>query len=261
MGGNVGIGLGPDAGENTMSATLTDPQVLTDYWQRLDRLTDRDWAAFYQLVRRALLRCPASELTSLPGDRESYITEFFTEKIFFKAQRMTSEGIQSISGGALCFFFRNFLKDELRDGVRNPAAPDAGDDEQIAVIPDHTEDRSIRDFVLQIGGSEKLEQLVASFLATLEDWALLMLRGHFCSDDAVPMSKLCKGIPSYHYKAQGLGITVKKDGEGLLGYEHTRIGRWIQSLGVAIEPGNTAVIKFLLEVICLEATAVVEGEP
>ena len=116
----------------------------------------------------------------------------------------------------------------------------------------------------QIGGREALATSVNAFLASLEDWALLMLRGHFCADDgdAIPMSKLCKGIPAYHYKAQKLGITLIKNTATFLGYEHTRIGQWVKELGVDIVPENRSEIRFLLEVLCLDATvAAGEGAP
>ena len=102
-----------------MAETLSDRDVLTEYWLRLDILTGKEWEDFYRIVRSALMRCPASELRSLPDSRESYIDEFFTEKLFFKAQRKSDAGIQSISGGALCRFFRNYLLDQVRHyGIR-----------------------------------------------------------------------------------------------------------------------------------------------
>ncbi len=72
------------------------------------------------------------------------------------------------------------------------------------------------------------------------------------------MHTLCAGIPAYHYKAQKLGVTVKKGDAGLLGYEHSMIGQWIQSLDVPIRPDNQIVIRFLMEAICREATLRVE---
>ena len=239
-----------------MAEAKTDREVLTAYWIRLDGLSDTEWKAFYRLVHRALLHCPAPELAALPDTRINYIDEFFTEKLFFKAQRMSSAGIQSISGGALCRFFRNYLLDEVDRYKRNPLT---GDDAEDGLGTDGLdEDECIDDFLATIG-RDKLDGSIQIFLAALPDWALLMLRGHFCADDeAVPMSKLCKDIASYHYKAQKLGVTVKKDADGLIGYEHTQLGQWMQSLGVHIVPENHALMVFLLEVICLEATARLE---
>ncbi|MFH1871094.1 MAG: hypothetical protein ABIK82_17365 [Pseudomonadota bacterium] len=240
-----------------MAEAPSDQEVLTAYWVRLDVLSDAEWKTFYRLVHKALLRCPASELAALPDTRVNYIDEFFTEKLFFKAQRGSTAGIQSISGGALCFFFRNYLRDELGRYKGKTLT----EDEQVEEWnpEQHDDDQLIDDFLAEIGHAE-LGTAIQDFLAILPDWALLMLRGHFCADDdAVPMYALCKGISSYAYKAQKLGVTVKKARDELRGYEHTMIGQWMQSLGVQIIPENHVLMKFLLEAICLEATAKLEG--
>lgn len=229
----------------------TDQQLLTDYWQRLDRLTEAEWRSFYVNVRRALLRCPASELTSLPDDKESYIDEFFTEKIFFKAQQ-GGNGIQSISGGALCFFFRRYLKDRI-DYYKKFAPDDVYEhSDNASAMPNDEVHTFIREY-----GENRFAEQVAKFLEQLPPWGLMMLGGHFCADteNAKPMSELCKNVPSYHYKAQKLGITVSKRTDSFLGYEHTQIGGWIESLGVKIVPENHPLMLFLLGVLCLEALA------
>lgn len=198
------------------------------------------------------MRCPASELAALPDQRSSYIDEFFVEKIFFRAASAGRDGIQSISGGALCSFFRRFLIDQLRGNQKlcsvEPDALDAMVDES----SDNQSDSCVREFLTHIGGDERLRHLTSEFMGGLDDWALVMLRGHFCADeDALPMAKLCKGIPSYHYKAQKLGITVKRGDSDMLGYEHTIIGKWITSMGIAINATNMPVINYLLSAICL----------
>jgi hypothetical protein len=242
----------------TKSTAGADDPVLTRYWQRLDQLTEKEWTDFYFMVRQALLRCPASELSALPASRDSYIVEFFTEKMVFKAQRMNTQGVQGISGGSLCFFFRNYLKDELRDGARFTAL----DDEPEIASDDGTKsDAAVKEFLDRLGGHTRLAEKIQAFIAEQEEWAIRMLGGHFCADDdqAIPMSALCKDISSYHYKAQKLGITVKKDADSLLGYEHTRIGQWMQSLRVTIEPDNMSVMHFLLDALCLEALEIFHG--
>ena len=236
-----------------MSETPLDQQRrLTDYWVRLGQLSEIEWSDFYRQVRSALLRCPASELSNLPDTKENYIDEFFTEKIFFKAQRNASEGIQSISGGALCFFFRNFLRDKL-DGYKRFSDEEAefGED---SIETD--EGQQIKEFLDEIG-EQALASAVQRFIGELPDWGVLMLSNHFCADEdvATPMSTLCKDIPSYHYKAQKLGVTVNKRSANFLGYEHTLIGQWIDSLKVRIAPENHAIIQFLLGAVCLEAAA------
>ncbi len=239
-----------------MSESLIDQQrLLTAYWVRLGQLTEPEWADFYRRVRLALLRCPAGELSRLPDSKESYIDEFFTEKIFFKAQRTNPEGIQSISGGALCGFFRNFLRDKLDTYKRfSGEEPELSEDHRV-----NDNDQQIREF-LDETGEQALASAVHEFINELPDWGLLMLSGHFCADDGVasPMSLLCKDIPSYHYKAQKLGVTVGKRSASFLGYEHTLIGQWIHSLKVAIAPENHCIILFLLGALCLEAAATVQ---
>lgn len=241
-----------------MSGALNEREALTDYWRRLGSLTSREWEGFYRLVCSALKRCPASELASLPDTRENYIDEFFVEKLFNKALRVEDAAGESLSGGALCQFFRNFLRDQLEHYKAHPLSGDDPDDRWFE--PAQHPQTGIEEFLRRFG-TDKLAQRIDALLDALPDWGLLMLRGHFCADDdAVPMSALCADIPSYHYKAQKLGITVKKGSDDLRGYEHTLIGAWIVSLGVAIEPDNLDIMRFLLDALCLEATARVEGE-
>jgi hypothetical protein len=244
-----------------MAEPASDQHRLTDYWVRRDQLADEEWRDFYRYVRSALHRCPAPELSSLPDGRESYIDEFFTEKIFFRASHASESGIQSISGGALCGFFRRYLIDLLRSYQRTPLLDPADMDHRPGEEPGFDADGALQDFLAHLGGHATLNQSISEFLANLEDWAVLMLQGHFCADDdAVPMSALCKGIPSYHYKAQKLGITIKRGSTDLLGYEHTLIGQWMMSLGVEITAPNASIIQFLLGALCLEAVAA-EGCP
>lgn len=231
-----------------------DQKRLTEYWVRRNELAREEWEEFYLCVRRALLRCPASELAVLPDQRTNYIDEFFAEKIFFRAASAGRDGIQSISGGALCSFFRRYLIDLLRGNQKLCSIEADGLDTLSADKSDDECDSIVREFIVHIGGEEQLSQRIGEFLANLEDWALLMLRGHFCADDdAIPMAKLCKGISSYHYKAQKLGVTVKRGDAEMLGYEHTLIGRWMTSLGVEITASNIPVIHYLLGAICLAA--------
>lgn len=241
-----------------MTSRPTEREALTDYWRRLGLLTSKEWEGFYRLVRSALMRCPASELAGLPDTRESYIDEFFTEKLFHKAQRVENAAGESLSGGALCGFFRNYLRDILEHYKARPISD--ADPDEAWFDPSPPPQGNVDEFLADIG-IDTLALRIDALLDALPDWALLMLRGHFCADDdAVPMVKLCADIPSYQYKAQKLGVTVKKSSDGLRGYEHTMIGAWMQSLGVAIEPGNMGVMRFLLDALCLEATARVVGE-
>ena len=239
-----------------MSESLVDQQrLLTAYWVRLSQLTKPEWTDFYRRVRLALLRCPAGELSRLPDSKESYIDEFFTEKIFYKAQRAAPEGIQSISGGALCGFFRNYLRDKLDTYKRF-----SDEDPELSEDPGtDDDDRHVREF-LDETGEQELTVAVTRFIVELPDWGVLMLSGHFCAEEgtASPMSLLCKDIPSYHYKAQKLGVTVGKRPASLRGYETTLIGKWIHSLNVEIAPENRSVILFLLGALCLEAAAIVQ---
>jgi hypothetical protein len=155
-------------------------------------------------------------------------------------------------------FFRNFLRDYLDHYKAHPLSDEEPPDD---VSDTRESDRNVNCFLAEIG-VDALAERIQSLLEALPDWAMLMLRGHFCADDdvAVPMSKLCAGMSSYHYKAQKLGITLKKGSGDLQGFEHSLLGSWIGSLGVSIEPDNHDVIRFLLDAVCLEATARLEGD-
>ena len=131
--------------KQAMVQAANEQKVLSDYWVRLDTLNEAEWSDFYRRVRIALLRCPASELAGLPDGRDAYIHEFFAEKMYFgRAQRMPETRNQTISGGALCFFFRNYLRDVLDGYRRMPILEERSG----AAIPDDNE-------APQIGGTSR----------------------------------------------------------------------------------------------------------
>ncbi len=90
-------------------------------------------------------------------------------------------------------------------------------------------------------------------------WILLYLARHHCQDDPdarVSMSTLAKdyGIPSYHQKAQQLGITSARGGfPSLDAFARTLLGRWLQGIGIAIVRENLSEIRTALKILCYEA--------
>lgn len=222
---------------------------LTEYWNRRSTLTEAEWRRFYVLVRAALLRCPASELAGLSDDKENYINEFFTDKLFFAEAR----GTFTLSGGALCGFFRNFLRDKLRTKppTTDFSALDTDDGRTFEeILADERGTRtSVSDF-LHTTTVATLHESAYEFLVGLEEWGRVMLRRHYCADEPIPMSTLCRDIPSYHYKSGQLGVTRGKKETSLLGYEHTLIGKWLLSLGVELKAENIEIVLFLLQVLC-----------
>lgn len=230
---------------------------LTDYWNRRPTLSEWEWRDFYVLVRMALLRCPAAELTGLPDDKEHYINEFFTDKVFFAEAR----GTHSLSGGALCAFFRNFLRDKLRTMPATTPFSNLDNEDgrtfEEMLVDDAGTRVEVSDF-LQHSTPAALQESARRFLASLEEWGRVMLRQHYCADEPIPMSTLCRDIPSYHYKSGFLGVTRAKKETSLLGYEHTLIGKWILSLGVKLTAENIEVVLFLLHVLCHQA--LLEGD-
>jgi hypothetical protein len=225
---------------------------LTDYWNRRPNLSEKEWTRFYLLVRGTLMYASTPQLNSLPESRETYITEFFQDKFLYTMPR----GEHDLMEGSVRNFFRNYLIDKIRarpDTIQGSTIGDDDDEDFIGRIPQpESEEHELREFLNEVS-LEALAKSAIEFIATLDDRHRLMLAGHYCADDPIPMSTLFKGINGYHYQAQKLGVTAGKGSRNFTGYEHTLIGKWMCSLGVMPQPDNLVIVHFLFKTLCYHA--------
>ncbi len=235
-----------------MSAALE--RELRDLWNRRVELDGDGLTRLYQLVTARLrsARCP--ELVGLEGDADEYIHDFF----ILKAMDNPVSAIKHAN--VLVTYFRRFLRDRLQQ--RAPARAWTPRDEETHQDPlDCLEapDDGLAAAVLALSEATGLDETAlgeaaSRFLDSLDDWARDYLALGFCPDRGVPLATLAKArrIASYHYKAQKLGITRQK-GQTWQGYGETRIGAWLGSLGLELDPAQAALIATALKILCWQA--------
>lgn len=89
-------------------------------------------------------------------------------------------------------------------------------------------------------------------------WIQLYLREYFCPDreHATPMSTLAREyqIPSYHYRALELGVTVPLDPAKAAKCFHGSLrARWLKSVGIPVDADHRAEVAVALKVLCIAA--------
>jgi hypothetical protein len=102
------------------------------------------------------------------------------------------------------------------------------------------------------------------FVAMLEAAEKAYLALNTCSDEEnrQPISAIADRLrlgSSYHYKAKQLGITGSKGGF-YQGYEKTRIGQWLVSLGAQINREWQRELMVLLVILCSQVLGQTKGE-
>lgn len=235
--------------------------VLCRLWSNRARLSQAEWEDLYEHVSFGLRNmCRAPELNSLGDERDSYIAQYFLLKVFEEVSHHSSPPQHF---GALCVYFRNFLKDIVKSAENRYMTPfddpDDGEESPANRVPDDCENRDETETLLREANlSETSVRLAAeAFLASLEVADQIYLACHSCADDedAEPLSSLAKRmeIASYHYRALKLGITRKKD-EFEQGYEETKIGVWLtQQLGLQCTRSYVQEIFAALKILCDES--------
>lgn len=256
---------------------------LNDLWQRRDQLTPAEGEELYRLVHRILGEQRVAEYASLPGcSPEELVTDFFADKVYLPATRSAYQ-VSSVHSGALCVYYRRYLRDRIRGGADGGAAPgrpassgSEHDAETAAAedIPDSPREPDLPELLQEQGLS--LEQVAQAALNLLNAqgrwqplqpdgwWIRLYLGLHYCPDKevAMPLSALAReyDIPAYHYKARQLGITWPRGGfQGLEAFAGTVLGQWIGSLGIPLQPEQTALLYGVLRILCCTALSLQEA--
>jgi len=182
---------------------------------------------------------------------------FFTEKIFLNASVSRAGPLESVH--ALHRYLKNFALDLLEKSQQTHSVEiqedSEGDDTSIAdaadLSPNHIQ--ILREAGLDL---QTVSQSAAQFIQTLTAGELAYLTHHSCADEGVkePISAIAKRLElgsTFHLRAKSLGITRSK-GETYVGYEKTKIGRWLASVGAQISEGWQTELAVLLIVLCLQ---------
>lgn len=240
---------------------------LRDLWSRRQDLDTRGWERLYQIVTGILMPCRPKELKGLPLSRESYVLQYFEDKVFPLDKLKIPD-----HAGALQKWYTNYLRDQIDkvNSIKKWEVPDTYDDDgehksrisgsaqPVAETPDYLDALEEAGF----SGTD-IHASARCWLASSEEWVRDYLTKSYCPDGehSEPLIDLAKrmGIKSYAYKAEKLGFNWKNPGD-YVGFTDTLLGRWIVSLGIEILPDNIQLIHAALKILCFEALSWVDQQ-
>jgi hypothetical protein len=240
------------------------PSMLTDLWRRRTHLSHDEMISIYTLVKGALRTYHPPELQSLREDKEELVAQFIYSKVLRLEPGRTEShsGDQSApsSGYAVCTYFRRFLIDCLRSASyqRDISIEIDGVGQQVDENA-HAVDDPVESVLIQYGLDEtRVRQQARAFIASLDHYERLVLSGTL--GEAAGTKGGLFGIaaqhriPSYHYRAVKLGVTLKKSAQSE-DFAPTKIGRWISSiLGIEICLDNQDAILIVLNLLAVESS-------
>ncbi|HEY3596192.1 MAG TPA: hypothetical protein VGL08_01560 [Paraburkholderia sp.] len=245
-------------------ARTLDDAILPDLWRRRTQLSDDEMVSMYDLVRRALRSYHPFELHALGEDKEELVQQFIYTKVLRLApghmdSRACPESAPSNSY-ALCAYFRRYLIDCLRSAShqRNVSMENDGIAQEIDLRAHALED-PIGSVLLQHGLDEQSVRAAArAFIADLDEPERVVLAGSlgWCSECKGGLSAVAARhcVPSYHYRAVKLGVTMKKTA-GATDFSNTKIGRWLtDALGIEIDVDNRDAILIALNLLAAESS-------
>jgi len=237
--------------------------LIVDYWNRRSTLNEREWETFARLLFAMLMR--TRNLPSIFNDkteRIDVITRFISERVILNARTTQAGDIQHAA--AIFGFLKNFCISEVRDTKRNLVSLDENQHGEEGGDYDDAPDEINAAAHVSIMHRQVLEEAgidvdaacasATSFVNTLEEAERGFLAHNTCADDSdsIPMSALGEryGIKhAYHYQAKKLGITGSKGGF-YQGYESTKIGQWLTSVGAKISKDWQEEIALLFVILC-----------
>ena len=241
-----------------------DDAILPDLWRRRTRLSADEMVSMVELVKRALRTYHPVELQALGEDKEELVAQFIYAKVLRLAPGHTETHACADSapsnGYAVCAYFRRYLIDCLRSAghQRNVSMENEGMAQEIDLHAQALED-PVQSVLLEYGLDEQRVRLAArAFIESLDEPERIMLAGSlgWCSQGKGGLSAVAAQhrVPSYHYRALKLGVTMKKTG-GAEHFSNTRIGRWLTNvLGIAIDIENRAAILLALNLLAAESS-------
>ncbi len=231
-------------------------------WQRRDDLSEREWEQLYQLTVRILSAYPFKEYQGLNLPPEDCMTDFFVEKVYLPTVREGYSVNTPIHANALRYYFQNFLIDLQRANPLRDSAPldDQQTEREIAALswqhfleaePDTTdlEDAFVR---------ERYQAAAREFLEQQEPWVGLYLRYHLCAhyggETPIPLVRFKDHIPSYHQKAEKLGLKKPSGNDDRAALRPTLLGRWLRSLDLSpTSDDDHDRIRIALKILCQQS--------
>jgi hypothetical protein len=241
-----------------------DDAILPDLWRRRTQLSADEMVSMVELVRRALRTYHPLELQALGEDKEELVAQFIYARVLRLAPGHTSTSSCADSAPsnsyAVCAYFRRYLIDCLRSAChqRNVSMETEGMAQEIDLHAHALED-PVDSVLLQYGLDEQRVRLAArSFIDSLDEPERIVLAGSlgWCSEGKGGLSAVAAQhrVPSYHYRAIKLGVTMKKTA-GADDFSNTKIGRWLTDvLGIAIDIENRAAILLALSLLAAESS-------
>ncbi|SAK86834.1 hypothetical protein AWB81_04471 [Caballeronia arationis] len=246
------------------ASTTGAPSNLTDLWRRRTHLSHDEMVSIYNLVKGALRTYHPPELQSLREDKEELIAQFIYSKVLRlepgHGESHASEQSAPSTGYAVCAYFRRFLIDCLRSASyqRDVSMELDGIGQQVDERA-HVVDDPVESVLSQYGLDEaRVRHLARGFISGLDRYEQLVLAGTlgWCSGGKGGLFGLATQhqIPSYHYRAMKLGVTLKKSARSE-DFASTKIGRWIVgTLGIEISLDNQTAILLILNLLAVESS-------
>ncbi|WP_133647171.1 hypothetical protein [Paraburkholderia flava] len=241
-----------------------DDAILPELWRRRTRLSDDEMVSMVELVQRALRAYHPQELSALGEDKDELVAQFIYTKVLRLAPGHTESNACAESapsnGYALCAYFRRYLIDCLRSAShqRNVSMEDEGMAQEIDLQAHALED-PVESVLMQYGLDERrVRHAARTFIAGLDEPERIVLGGSlgWCSGCKGGLSAVAARhrVPSYHYRAVKLGVTMKKTADAD-DFSNTKIGRWlIDVLGIDIDSDNRKVILIALNLLAAESS-------
>ena len=216
---------------------------IVDYWNRRAALNEAEWVDFYRCVIPLLMRTRLPVEYNDAARRQALVMDFFQDKILINAE--TSQAGPLRFAHALHGYLQNYEKDVRRRESREEISE--VEPEQIGQCDPHAD-------LLGEAGIDVADAMRSAdrFVATLDIGERAYLHEHACADGkAEPVYKIAErlALRNFHHLAKRLGITRSK-GETYRGYEKTKIGAWLLSVGGQLHPEWREELAALLILLC-----------
>ncbi|TKC92413.1 hypothetical protein FAZ69_01675 [Trinickia terrae] len=242
----------------------SDNTLLPDLWRRRNQLSGDEMVSMCELVRSALRAYHPLELHALAEDKEELVAQFIYAKVLRlepgHAESHACPDSAPSSRYAICAYFRRYLIDCLRSAShqRNVSMEVEGIEQEIDAHAHALED-PVDGVLKQYGLDEaRVREAARRFIAGLDAPEQVVLAGSlgWGSETKGGLSRIAAQhrVPSYHYRAVKLGVTMKKTAQAD-DFSNTKIGRWlVDALGIDIHIENREAILVALNLLAVEAS-------
>ncbi|MGF6545824.1 hypothetical protein [Paraburkholderia youngii] len=240
-----------------------DAATLIDLWHRRTSLSGIEMGCVYTLIRRALRGYHPSELRALSEDKDELIAQFIFSRVLRldADQDVPYEPTMSapFNAYAICAYFRRYLIDCLRSARhrRNISIEIEGVSAELDTHALSLAD-PVESVLAEYGLNEsRTRQAARAFFFSLDQADRLILvasLGAYCGvKGGLKAIADQHRLPSYHYHARKLGVTMKKSASPD-DFANTKIGSWMRdTLGIEIVSENRPVILIVLNLLALDA--------